>query len=176
MVIRPLCQKPHKNMNNMKLMKRIVTVIIALCLAACAISLLFPKFSISNSQTEYTSETEASQKKEVSVKKGEEYCTHEEVAEYIHLYKELPPNYMTKDEARDKGWENGNPQKVLGGNVCIGGSKFGNSERSLPEGVEYRECDVDYCDDSRGASRLIYTADGKVYFTEDHYESFVELY
>ena len=163
-------------MNNMRLVKKIITVVIALCLAACAIGFLFSKFSAGNSQTEYTFETEASLKKEVSVKKGEEYCLHEEVAEYIHLYKELPPNYMTKSKAHKMGWENGNPQKVLGGNVCIGGSKFGNSERSLPEGVEYRECDVDYCDDSRGASRLIYTADGKVYFTEDHYESFVELY
>ena len=160
----------------MRLVKKIITVVIALCLAACAISFLFSEFSAGNSQTEYTFETEASLKKEVSVKKGEEYCLHEEVAEYIHLYKELPPNYMTKSKAHKIGWENGNPQKVLGGNVCIGGSKFGNSERLLPEGVEYRECDVDYCDDSRGPSRLVYTADGKVYYTNDHYESFVELY
>lgn len=113
---------------------------------------------------------------QATVNKGSEYSTYKEVAEYIYLFKELPPNYMTKDEAHLKGWNGGNPQNVLGDNVYIGGDKFENYEKLLPSNLEYYECDVDYIDDDRGPNRLIYTDDGIIYYTSDHYESYIRLY
>ncbi len=107
---------------------------------------------------------------------GESYSTPEEVAEYIHLYGELPENFITKNEARDMGWESseGNLWEVAPG-MSIGGDYFGNYEGLLPDG-RYRECDVNFDGGYRGAERIIYGEDGSVWYTDDHYESFTQLY
>lgn len=106
------------------------------------------------------------------------YTTKEDVALYIHTYGYLPPNFMTKDEARALGWEGGGLEKYAEG-MCIGGDRFGNYEGLLPEaeGRSYTECDIDTLGaDSRGAKRIIFSNDGLIYYTEDHYESFELLY
>jgi guanyl-specific ribonuclease Sa len=84
---------------------------------------------------------------------------------------------MTKKEARKKGWENGALNQVIPG-MCIGGDYFGNYEGLLPEnGDDYYECDIDTMHrKSRGAKRIIFTEDGDVWYTDDHYESFEQLY
>ena len=109
--------------------------------------------------------------------KGESYYTKEDVASYLHLYKELPPNYLTKSEARDFGWDSskGNLWDVTDKGV-IGGDRFANREGNLPED-NYFEADVNYEGGYRGSERLVYTKDGKViYYTGDHYENFELLY
>ena len=103
------------------------------------------------------------------------YTTKEDVALYIHLYGELPRNFMTKSEARALGWSGGGLDKYADG-MCIGGDRFGNYEGLLPKG-SYRECDIDTLHaSSRGAKRLIYSDDGRIYYTGDHYASFTLLY
>lgn len=110
---------------------------------------------------------------------GEPYDQAEEVALYLHLYEELPPNYLTKAEARDKGWQarEGNLWEIAPG-MSIGGDRFGNREGLLPEkkGRQYYECDIDYKGGSRGPKRLVYSDDGLIFYTEDHYASFEKLY
>lgn len=106
------------------------------------------------------------------------YTSAEDVAAYIHEYGELPENFMTKDEARKLGWEGGSLEEYAPG-MCIGGDKFGNYEGLLPKasGRQYYECDIDTLGaESRGAKRLVYSNDGLIYYTEDHYESFELLY
>ena len=106
-----------------------------------------------------------------------EYSSPEDVAEYIHTYGKLPGNFITKNQARDLGWDSskGNLWDVAPGK-SIGGDRFGNYEGLLPEG-QYRECDVNYAGGYRGAERLIYEEDGGgVWYTNDHYESFTQLY
>ena len=106
---------------------------------------------------------------------GEYYYTVDDVAFYLAEYDELPPNYMTKKEARKHGWEGGALHLVLPG-MCIGGDRFGNYEEILPEDMDYTECDIDTLDsDSRGAKRIVYSADDgdlDIWYTDDHYESF----
>ena len=66
-----------------------------------------------------------------------------------------------------------------GDEQCIGGDRFGNYEGLLPDapGREYHECDIDTLHAaSRGAKRIVYSNDGLIYYTEDHYESFILLY
>lgn len=107
------------------------------------------------------------------------YTSKEEVALYIHLYGELPDNYVTKDEAEEAGWSGGNVERYTGEGTAIGGSAFGNREGLLPKerGRTYTECDIDTPgENSRGAKRIVYSNDGLVYYTDDHYESFELLY
>lgn len=107
------------------------------------------------------------------------YSSKEDVALYIHLYDRLPDNYITKKEAEKLGWDSskGNLWDVAPG-MSIGGSKFGNYEGLLPEDDDrqYYECDIDYEGGYRNAKRIVYSNDGLIYYTEDHYESFEHLY
>ena len=107
------------------------------------------------------------------------YTSKEEVALYIHLYGELPDNYVTKREAEEAGWSGGNVERYTGEGTAIGGSAFGNREGLLPKerGRTYTECDIDTVgENSRGAKRIVFSNDGLVYYTDDHYESFELLY
>ncbi len=106
------------------------------------------------------------------------YYSKEEVASYIHIYKKLPPNFITKSEAGELGWEGGSVEKYLDG-AAIGGDVFGNREGLLPkaDGRIYYECDIDTNGkNSRGAKRIVFSNDGLIYYTNDHYESFTLLY
>lgn len=106
------------------------------------------------------------------------YTTMEDVSLYLHTYGELPDNFMTKNSARELGWEGGSLEPYAPG-MCIGGDYFGNYEGLLPisPGREYRECDINTLGaNSRGAERIIYSNDGLIYYTADHYESFTLLY
>ncbi|HAW15498.1 MAG TPA: ribonuclease [Clostridiales bacterium] len=106
------------------------------------------------------------------------YTSKDDVALYLYTYGALPQNFITKNEARALGWEGGGLESYAPG-MCIGGDYFGNYEGLLPDapGREYRECDIDTLgSSSRGAKRIIWSNDGLIYYTDDHYESFTLLY
>ena len=110
-----------------------------------------------------------------AIEENGSYTTKEDVALYIHTYGKLPPNFITKKAAQKLGWEGGSLEPYAPGK-CIGGNYFGNYEGILPEG-NYKECDIDTLGKkSRGAKRIIYSDDGRIYYTEDHYKSFTQLY
>ena len=104
------------------------------------------------------------------------YTTKEDVALYLHTYGHLPDNFITKKEAQALGWEGGSLAPYAPG-MCIGGDHFGNYEGLLPEDRSYTECDIDTLGaDSRGAKRIVFSDDGLIYYTQDHYKSFELLY
>ena len=122
--------------------------------------------------------TEAVSESESSVLYGESYYETDDVAYYLYTYDELPPNFMTKKEAQALGWvsSEGNLWDVADG-ACIGGDRFGNYEGLLPEDRDYTECDIDTQGaEKRGAKRIVFSDDGLIYYTDDHYESFELLY
>ena len=104
------------------------------------------------------------------------YTDKDEVAEYIDTYGELPDNFITKNEAKALGWDSskGNLQEVAPGK-SIGGDRFGNYEGRLPDG-KWTECDVNYHGGYRGSERLVFSEEGAIYYTNDHYETFEQLY
>ena len=107
-----------------------------------------------------------------------EYDTRDEVALYIHTYGHLPANFVTKKEAEAAGWSGGSVEKVLPGK-CIGGDRYYNREGLLPDakGRIWTECDIDTLGaSSRGAKRIVFSNDGLIYYTSDHYDSFTLLY
>lgn len=123
--------------------------------------------------------TGTEQQKTQTVSEDEEYTSKDEVALYIHLYEHLPDNFITKSEAKKLGWESkkGNLWEVAPGK-SIGGDSFGNREGQLPEknSRKYYECDVDYQGGFRDEKRIVYSNDGLIYYTEDHYNGFEQLY
>ena len=125
------------------------------------------------------STVEAGENGSINVEENGNYTSKDDVALYIHTYGKLPLNYITKAKAQEMGWdpEKGNLSDVLPG-MSIGGSVFGNYEGNLPRatGRRYFECDIDYEGGYRGAKRLIYSNDGLVFYTEDHYKTFEQLY
>ena len=110
------------------------------------------------------------------------YTSKEEVALYLYTYGKLPSNFITKKEAENLGWKKKDGEAgqlhVVAPGMSIGGSSFGNYEGLLPEkkGRKYFECDINYIKGNRGAERLVYSNDGLIFYTGDHYESFEQLY
>ncbi|HIU64708.1 MAG TPA: ribonuclease [Candidatus Avacidaminococcus intestinavium] len=110
-------------------------------------------------------------------KKGS-YTTKDEVALYLHTYNKLPENFIKKAEAQALGWTGGSLKKYAPGKA-IGGDRFGNFEGVLPkkQGRIYYECDIDTLKASaRGAKRIVFSNDGLIYYTDNHYASFTLLY
>lgn len=131
-----------------------------------------------DSSEEATEETVESAEEAPLIDKDGIYTSAEEVALYIYTYGELPGNFMTKKEAKKLGWTGGGLEDYAPG-MCIGGDFFGNYEGLLPKakGREYHECDIDTLGkNSRGAKRIVFSNDGLIYYTDDHYESFELLY
>lgn len=127
-------------------------------------------------QTNRNSEKQL-QSKEInnSENSSEIYSITEEktVIDYVKQNHKFPDYYITKNEAKKQGWNpsQGNLCEVLPGKA-IGGDHFSNRERKLPAGVKYFEADVNYNCGNRNADRIIFTKDGEVYLTKNHYKSF----
>ena len=114
----------------------------------------------------------------VQVEKGKSYTDKDHVAAYIHVYKTLPPNYITKGQATKLGWKTkGSLDKVAPGK-SIGGDRFGNYEKQLPDkqGRTWTECDIDYVRGNRNAKRICFSNDGLIYYSGSHYQKFERLY
>ena len=123
-------------------------------------------------------ETEPAKPETPAIDKDGEYTSKDDVALYILTYGCLPKNFVTKKEAQAKGWNGGSLEPYYPG-CSIGGDHFGNYEGLLPKksGRSYTECDIDTKGaKSRGAKRIVFSNDGLIYYTDDHYESFTLLY
>lgn len=122
--------------------------------------------------------TAASEQPCLQVREDGVYDSRDEVALYIHLFGHLPSNYITKKQAEAQGWSGGSLEPYAPGK-CIGGGRFGNYEGLLPaaKGRSWTECDIDTLGTkSRGAKRIVFSNDGLIYYTGDHYEHFELLY
>lgn len=137
------------------------------------------KSSNINENIENEAEDKAEEDTQNNISEDQSYTSKEEVSAYINTYDKLPKNYIKKKEAMELGWESskGNLWDVTD-EMSIGGDWFGNREKKLPvkKGRSYYECDINYEGGYRGAERLVYSDDGLIYYTGDHYDSFDLLY
>lgn len=137
----------------------------------------------STEKSEETTEKTSSQTTEktdqtASIDENGTYDSAKDVALYIHTYNKLPSNYITKKEAKSLGWSGGSLEDYAPGK-CIGGDYYGNYEGLLPEkkGRRYTECDIGTLGkSSRGAKRIVFSNDGLIYYTKDHYKTFTLMY
>ena len=165
-------------------MKKISVILLLIALAVAAVTGCAKASlnSVSETAGEFLtqSQTNVTETEEhESIDENDTYTSKDEVALYIYTYGHLPGKYIPKKEAEKLGWvsSRGNLAEVAPGK-SIGGDRFGNREGLLPEksGRKYYECDIDYVSGTRNAKRIIFSNDGLVYYTEDHYESFEKLY
>ena len=142
-----------------------------------------PVTSKTSAKAEETTEKTSSQSAETTEQKAlidenGTYDSAKDVALYIHTYNKLPSNYITKKEAKALGWNGGSLEEYAPGK-CIGGDRYGNYEGLLPEkkGRSYTECDIGTLGkSSRGAKRIVFSNDGLIYYTKDHYKTFTLMY
>lgn len=126
-------------------------------------------------QTSERKTTAAEAQNSSAIREDGSYYSKDDVALYIHTYGRLPSNFITKKQAQALGWTGGSVEQFAPGKA-IGGDHYGNYEGLLPAG-SYRECDINTNGKrSRGAERIIFSSDGRIYYTADHYDSFTQLY
>lgn len=91
---------------------------------------------------------------------------------------ELPDYYITKREAKEKGWvpRLGNlaevsPEKMIGGDI------YSNREGKLPStpGRIWYEADINYIEGHRNDERILFSNDGLLFTTKSHYGTFIEI-
>ena len=150
----------------MKLTKKILALLLTLVLSLGMFTACAPTDSASSGDSQ------------PAIAEDGSYTSKDEVALYIHTYGHLPENYITKDEAYDLGWKSEGTLDEVAPGMSIGGDYYGNYEGVLPDepGREYHECDIDYESGNRNGTRIVYSNDGNIYYTEDHYNSFEHLY
>lgn len=149
-----------------------IALLLSAVLIVCSLSFVLSSCALTSPyQPAVTSES-------ADIREDGNYSSKEEVAGYIHKYGKLPDNFITKSEAKSLGWDSkkGNLWDVAPGK-SIGGDRYSNYEETLPvkKGIKYFECDINYSGGHRGAERIVYSSDGHVYYTNDHYETFSEV-
>jgi ribonuclease T1 len=90
----------------------------------------------------------------------------------------LPFKFISKKDAMQAGWKPGTPLWSVNGlkGKSIGGDRFGNYEKKLPNGIhKWREADLDYQGGRRGSKRIVFSQDGLRMITVDHYKNFKEV-
>lgn len=97
---------------------------------------------------------------------------------YVALNGRLPDRYITQAEAKKQGWKKalGNLDDVLPGKI-IGGDIYKNRDHRLPEAPNrvWHEADFNYSGGYRNSFRLLFSNDGLIFVTYDHYMTFYEI-
>lgn len=156
------------------MLKKLLSIAIAVLLCALCAGCVSANPGASSSTAASTASSAS-----LSVDENGQYTSKDEVALYIHEFGHLPSNFISKTKARKAGWvsSEGNLDEVCPG-MSIGGSEFHNDDGQLPDarGRTWKECDIGYTGGFRGAERIVFSNDGLVFYTGDHYKTFEQLY
>lgn len=135
--------------------------------------------ALTDSPTSAPTATPVRTEKPTAAPKQTAITAPQDIADYIFAHGTLPDNFLTKSEARQLGWDSSkNYVSDVAPGYSIGGDKFGNYEGLLPDasGRKWYEADANYTAGPRGAERILYSSDGLVYYTNDHYQTFTEMH
>lgn len=135
--------------------------------------------ALTDSPTSAPTATPVRTEKPTAAPKQTAITAPQDIADYIFAHGTLPDNFLTKNEARQLGWDSSkNYVSDVAPGYSIGGDKFGNYEGLLPDasGRKWYEADANYTAGPRGAERILYSSDGLVYYTNDHYQTFMEMH
>ncbi len=144
-------------------------------LITCACAIYEPEWDDPSSDPISESQSESP---DIVIDENGEYSDKDNVALYIHTFGHLPQNYIRKSDAMDDGWSAGKNLWKTSPGKSIGGDRFYNNEELLPDKSDrvWTECDIDYSGGKRNGKRIVFSNDGLIYYTDDHYDSFTKLY
>ncbi|WP_276526768.1 ribonuclease domain-containing protein, partial [Lonsdalea britannica] len=100
-----------------------------------------------------------------------------EVVESLRSTGQLPQNYVNKAQATANGWKPGKALNNTNPDGQLGGDIFENSTNLLPSvpGRVWQEADIGLKNtmsrSNQPGTRLLYSNDGLLYITTDHYET-----
>ncbi len=89
----------------------------------------------------------------------------------------LPDNYILEPDLRALGWKQGDsPVKFAPGRMVTRG-EFENMNGHLPDapGRVWYEADINYYSGKRNGHRILWSNDGLLFVTYDHYRTFIEV-
>lgn len=135
--------------------------------------------ALTDSPTSAPTATPVRTEKPTAAPKQTAITAPQDIADYIFAHGTLPDNFLTKNEARQLGWDSSkNYVSDVAPGYSIGGDRFSNYEGLLPDasGRKWYEADANYTAGPRGAERILYSSDGLVYYTNDHYQTFTEMH
>lgn len=161
---------------------KVIKQFLVLLAVVCFTTFLVLGCGKENSNTPHASTTQTAQSAQSgetkNVVESKTYTDKEHVSTYVHVFKKLPSNYITKREAEALGWKDKGTLDQVAPGKSIGGDRYGNYEKQLPDkqGRTWKEADIDYVKGNRGPKRILYSNDGLVYYTGDHYKTFTRLY
>ena len=91
--------------------------------------------------------------------------------------KHLPNYYVSYEEAVARKWKPGKWPSNFIPNKMITGGIYDNDDGHLPnsEGRIWYEADINYQTGRRNKQRIVWSNDGLIFVTYDHYESFYEI-
>ncbi|MBR4283798.1 MAG: ribonuclease [Anaerotignum sp.] len=97
---------------------------------------------------------------------------------WLKVVGKLPPNYISYSDAKKLGWnrKKGNLNQVAPGRMLTRGRCW-NDDGHLPEspGRIWYEADINYKWGYRGNDRILYSNDGLIFVTYNHYKTFIEI-
>ena len=158
-----------------KILSALIAVIVLLLAGAGVIDLDTDTASVQTTQTQQTVVTDTADEPDEA---SGPIIEPQAIADYLFEHGKLPDNFITKKEAQAMGWDSANNYvSDVAPGYSIGGDRFGNYEGLLPDkdGRTWYEADCYYTQGKRNAYRIVYSSDGLVYYTDDHYESFREM-
>lgn len=88
----------------------------------------------------------------------------------------LPDYYISESELKELGWERGNkPSKFAPGKMLY--KDYSNKNHHLPDSPNrtWYEADINYTQGKRNSQRILWSNDGLIFVTFDHYETFYEI-
>lgn len=89
----------------------------------------------------------------------------------------LPNYYVTKKYANEKGWKAGKWLSDFVPTVMMTGGIYRNDDKHLPQknGRIWYEADINYKSGKRNKQRVVWSNDGLIFVTYDHYKTFYEI-
>ncbi len=92
-------------------------------------------------------------------------------------YKKLPDYYVTEDDLSPLGWRFGDKVSKYVDNKMYANGVYKNNNGHLPkaEGRIWYEADINYSGGKRNSQRILWSNDGLMFVTYDHYETFYEI-
>ncbi len=96
---------------------------------------------------------------------------------WLRHYGQLPDNYHSESDLRALGWKQGDSPVKFAPEKMVTRGEYENMNGHLPDapGRVWYEADINYYSGKRNGHRILWSNDGLLFVTYDHYRTFIEV-